>query len=101
MSALQIENRPSDAANESSSYGLADLRADVLADHGATVALRAAVGILVAVAVGILVAVAVVILIAGVATQSVLAIIGGGFATVVTAAALVSLYGASVEPVRR
>ncbi|MFT3834440.1 MAG: hypothetical protein QM711_14140 [Micropruina sp.] len=93
MSALQIENRPSDAANESSSYGLADLRADVLADHGATVALRAAVGILVAVAV--------VILIAGVATQSVLAIIGGGFATVVTAAALVSLYGASVEPVRR
>ena len=93
MSALQIENRPSDAANESSSYGLADLRADVLADHGATVALRAAVGILVAVAV--------VILIAGVATQSVLAIIGGGFATVVTAAALVSLDGASVEPVRR
>lgn len=93
MSALQIENRPSDAANESSSYGLADLRADVLADHGATVALRAAVGILVAVAV--------VILIAGVATQSVLAIIGGGFATVVTAAALVSLYGASVKPVRR
>ena len=93
MSALQIDNRPSDAANESSSYGLADLRADVLADHGATVALRAAVGILVAVAV--------VIVIAGVATQSVLAIIGGGFATVVTAAALVSLDGASVEPVRR
>ena len=93
MSALQIDNRPSDSANESSSYRLADLRADVLADRGATVALRAAVGILVAVAV--------VIVIAGVATQSVLAIIGGGFATVVTAAALVSLYGASAKPVRR
>ena len=48
MSALQIENRSSDAANESRNYTFADLRAAVLADRGTTVAVRAALGILVA-----------------------------------------------------
>lgn len=93
MSASQIKTRPSEAEPTQSDYTLADLRAAVLADRGATVAARAAVGILVAVAFAIVAA--------GVATQSALAIIGGGFSVVVLAGALVWLAAAPAEPVRR
>ncbi len=93
MSAQQIKTRPSEADTAQSHYGLADLRAAVLADRGATVAARAAVGILVAVAFAIVAA--------GVATQSAFAIIGGGFSVVVLAGVLVWLAAASAQPVRR
>ncbi|MFT3968959.1 MAG: hypothetical protein QM695_01425 [Micropruina sp.] len=92
MSALQIDTRPSDAAAESRSYSLADLRAGVLADRGATIALRAALGILIAVAT--------VIAVAGVATQSAFAIVGGGISVVLLAAALVWLAATPAESKR-
>ncbi len=93
MSALQIDTRPSDDATESRSYGLADLRAAVLADRATTVAVRAALGILVAVAVAIFVA--------GLATQSLVAIIGGAFGAGVLASALIALAPASAKPLDR
>lgn len=83
MSAQQITTRPSDAATEAPGYGLAHLRAAVLADRGATVAARAALGVLLAVAA--------VILVAGVASQFVLAMIVGGIGIAVLVGALVSL----------
>lgn len=92
MSALQIDTRPTEAATtsaaaaaESDSYGLADLRAGVLADRGTTVTVRAALGILIAVST--------VIVVAGVATQSAFAMIGGGVSVGLLAAALVWLAG--------
>lgn len=93
MSALQIDTRPSDDATESRSYGLADLRAAVLADRATTVAVRAALGILVAVAAAILVA--------GLATQSLVAIIGGAFGAGVLASVLIALAPASAKPLDR
>ncbi len=93
MSALQINTRPSDAATESRSYGLADVRAAVLADRATTVAVRAAVGILVAVSAAILVA--------GVATQFALGIIGGGLGVAVMTGVLVALAGVPAQPIRR
>ncbi len=93
MSALQIENRSSDAANESRNYTFADLRAAVLADRGTTVAVRAALGILVAVAA--------VIVAAGVATQSVFAMVGGGVSVALLAGVLVWLAAAPAEPASR
>lgn len=92
MSAQQIVTHPSDAT-KSRSDSLADLRAAVLADHGATVVVRAAVGILVAVAV--------VIVAAGVATQSVFAMVGGGISAVAFAGVLVWLAAAPAEPSSR
>ena len=53
MSALQIDNRQSDA---DARYGLADVRAEVLDDHAMTVLVRTTVGVLTAIAVAILVA---------------------------------------------
>ncbi|MFT4227133.1 hypothetical protein [Micropruina sp.] len=93
MSAQQIITRPSDAANESRNYTFADLRAAVLADRGTTVAVRAALGILVAVAA--------VIVAAGVATQSVFAMVGGGVSVVLLAGVLVWLAAAPAEPASR
>lgn len=90
MSAQQITTRPSDAATESSSYGLADLRADMAADRGVAVAVRAAVGLLVAVAGAILVA--------GVATQSAFAIIAGSISTALLAGVLVWFARVPAEP---
>ena len=93
MSAQQIINRPSDAANESGSYTLADLRAAVLADRGTTVAVRSAMGIMVAVAA--------VFVAAGVATQSAFAMVGGGISVVLLAGVLVWLAAAPAEPASR
>lgn len=93
MSAQQIITRPSDAADEASSYGLADLRAAMAADHGVAIAVRAAIGLLMAVAVAILVA--------GVATQSAFAIIAGSISTALLAGVLVWFARVPAEPHRR
>lgn len=90
MSALQINTRPNDVATEERGFGLADLRAAVLADRATTVTTRFAVGILVAVAVAIVVA--------GFATGSTLAVIGGGLGMVLTATGFIALWPASGKP---
>lgn len=93
MSALQIENSPSDPANAPHDYTLADLRATVLEDHGLTVVARAAVGLLAAVAVAIMVA--------GIATQSTFAIVSGILATIVMGGTLTSLFPRSAKSIGR
>lgn len=108
MSALQIktrpfDNRPSDAEITAAEtpdrevrtrgYGLADLRAAVLADHGATVAVR--------VALGVLLAVAVVLVVAGIASQFVIGAVAGGVGVVALTGALISLAPASAKRIRR
>lgn len=80
MSALQIDNRQSDA---DARYGLADVRAEVLDDHAMTVLARTTVGVLTAIAVAILVA--------GVATQNAFGIVGGGLATIMLTTALICM----------
>ncbi len=86
MSALQIDNRQSDA---DARYGLAaDVRARRRArrsrhHHVMTVLVRTTVGVLTAIAVAILVA--------GVATQNAFGIVGGGLATIMLTTALICM----------
>ncbi|MFT4296703.1 MAG: hypothetical protein QM582_14970 [Micropruina sp.] len=93
MSAQQINARPSDVATKAEDYGLADLRAAVLADRGTTVAVRAAVGILIAVAVAIFAA--------GFATQSVIAMIAGGVSVIALVGLQLTLVRVADKPASR
>lgn len=93
MSAQQISTRPSEAADEPSSYGLAEIRAAMAADRGLAVGVRAAVGVLVAAAVAIVAA--------GVATQSAFGIIAGSIGTALLGGVLVWFARVPSEPNRR
>ncbi len=90
MSALQINPRPSHAGTQSTGSGYAAVRTAVRTDRDTSVLARAAVGIMLTVAA--------MIVVAGAATQSAVAMLGGGVAVAGLVGALVALGRVPARP---